>query len=123
MTILEKRWKRSAADNVITAFTVGGANRTAGSASRGCVGLNDARFDSVARHGSHRHCRVDGWLAEKVQTQLGILVVPIQQPAVDRVGLARSRLRTHRSPALPCIPKHPRRNEESHLGDEACLLI
>jgi hypothetical protein len=71
----------------------------------------------VARHGSHRHCCVDGWLAEKVQTQLGILVVPIKQRALDRVGLARRRLRTHRSLGLPCVPEHPRRDEESNSGN------
>ena len=66
----------------------------------------------MARHVSHRHRGVDGWLAEKVQTQLGILGVPVKQRAVDRVGLAGPRLRTHRPPALPCVYKHPRRIEE-----------
>ena len=66
----------------------------------------------MAGHGSHRRCSVDGWLAEKVQTQLGILVVFEQQRAMDCVGLARSRLRTHRPPALPGVSKYPRSIEE-----------
>ena len=69
----------------------------------------------MARYGSHRHCGVDGWLAEKVQTQLGILAVPVKQRALDRLGLARPRLRPHRPPTLPRIYKHPRRVEEHHL--------
>ena len=77
----------------------------------------------MAGHGSHRDCCVDGWLAEKVQTQLGLLVVSIEQRALDRVGLARSRLRTHPSPALPCISKHPRSIEESHCGSEDVVNV
>ena len=69
-------------------------------------------MDSVAGHGSHRDSGVDGWLAEKVQTQLGILVVPVEQRALDRVGLARQRVRPHRSPDRPCVSKHPRSVEE-----------
>ena len=76
----------------------------------------------MAGHGSHRYCRVDGWLAEKVQTQLGVLAVPIQQRTLDRVGLARSRLRTHRSSALPRVSKHPGSTEESQFGIKARLL-
>jgi len=68
----------------------------------------------MAGYGSHRHCCVDGGIAEKVQTQLGILVILVQQRAVDRVGLAGSRLRTYRSPALPCVSKHPGSIEECH---------
>ena len=43
----------------------------------------------MAGDGSDRHCCMDGWVAEKVQAQLGILAVPLEQRAVDRVGLAR----------------------------------
>jgi len=75
----------------------------------------------VARDGSHRHCCVDGGLAEKVQTQLGILVVPVEQRALDCVGLARRRLRTHRSSGLPRVSEHPRRDEKSNFGNRACL--
>ena len=76
----------------------------------------------MARHGRYSYCCVDGWLAEKVQTQLWILVIPVEQRALDRVGLARPRVRAHRSTGLPCVPEHPRRDEESHAGIELCLL-
>ena len=66
----------------------------------------------MARHGRHRRRCVDGWLAEKVQTQLGILAVPVKQFTVDRVGLAGSRVCVDRPPALPCLSEHPRRIEE-----------
>ena len=69
----------------------------------------------MARHGSHRRCIVDGWLAEKVQTQLGILAVPVEQRALGRVGMAGPRLRIDRSSTLPRVHKHPRRLEESNL--------
>ena len=66
---------------------------------------------------------MDGWLAEKVQTQLGILVVPVEQRVVDRVGLARPRLRPHRPPGLPRVPEHPRRDEEPQFGGESWLRL
>lgn len=72
----------------------------------------------MAGNGGHRYCRLDGWLAEKVQTQLGILAVFVEQRAVDRVGLAGSCVRTHRPPGLPCVSKHPRRIEESDQRTE-----
>ena len=63
---------------------------------------------------SHRHRGVDGWLAAKVQTQLGILAVPVEQRALDHLGLARPCVCFDRSAALPRVPEHPRRDEE-HL--------
>ena len=66
----------------------------------------------MARDGGYSYCGVDGCFAEKVQAQLGILAVPVEQRALDRVGLARPRLRAHRSPGLPCVSKRPRRDEE-----------
>ena len=76
----------------------------------------------MARHGSHRRCIVDGWLAEKVQTQLGILAVPVEQRALGRVGMAGPRLRIGRSSTLPRVHKHPRRLEESNLLTLASLV-
>ena len=76
----------------------------------------------MASHGRHRHCRLDGWLAAKVQTQLGILAVPVEQRPLDRLGLARQRLRPHPPPTLPRLPKHPRRPEEPHFRINSPLL-
>ena len=59
--------------------------------------------------------RVDGWFSEEVQAQLGILAVPVEQRAVDRLGCARSRVRAYLPPALPRVSKHPRRGEEPNL--------
>jgi hypothetical protein len=76
----------------------------------------------MAGHASHRHRRLDGWLAAKVQTQLGLLAIPLQQRSLDRMGLARPRLRPHHPPTLPRLPKHPRRPKEPYLRIEARLL-
>src|SRR6185369_3379177 len=75
----------------------------------------------MARDAGYRHCGVDGWLAEKVQTQLGILAVPLEQRALDRLGLGRSRLRADCAAALSCLSKHPRRLEESEPARKARL--
>ena len=79
-------------------------------------------FDAVAGDDSHRHCGLDGRLAEKVQTQLGILAVSVEQRAMDRVGLAGPCLRTHRAPGLSGLSKYPRSDEESYRGSEYCLV-
>lgn len=75
----------------------------------------------MAGHGSHGYWRVDGGLAKEVQTQLGILVVPPQQRALDSLGLARSCLRADRATALSRVYKHSRRIEESHFEHEERL--
>lgn len=75
----------------------------------------------MAGDGGHGHCGVDGWVAAKVQTQLGILVVSVQQRALDRVGLARPRLGVDRPPGRPCVSEHPRRDEE-HARREECFV-
>src|ERR1043166_3073419 len=115
-----KRWKWSAAESATTVFIRWKSHYRIRTARRHI--FSDARGAPVAGDGSHRYCSVDGGLADKVQTQLGLLVVPAEQRALDRVGLERSRLRPHRPPTLPRIPQHPRRVEESNLGREACLL-
>ena len=56
--------------------------------------------------------RLDGWFSEEVQAQLGILGFPLEQRALDRVGLARSCLRSDSTPGLPCVYEHPGRDEE-----------
>ena len=72
----------------------------------------------MAGDGGDGDRRMDGWLSEKVQAQLGILAVPVEQRAVDRLGRARSCVRTHLSPALSRVSQHPRRDEESQSGLE-----
>jgi hypothetical protein len=66
----------------------------------------------MARDGGDGRRRLDGGFSEKVQAQLGVLALPVEQRALDRVGLARSRLRAYFAPGLPCIFEHPRRDEE-----------
>ena len=70
----------------------------------------------MAGDGGYSYRRVDGWLTEKVQAQLGVLGVSAEQRAVDRLGFARSRLRAHLPPALPRVSQHSRRDEESQPG-------
>lgn len=43
----------------------------------------------MAGDGRHGHRGLDGWLAEKIQAQLGVLAFPVEQRAVDRLGLSR----------------------------------
>src|SRR5215207_1931270 len=66
----------------------------------------------MAGDGGDGDRRVDGRLSEKVQAQLGILAIPAEQRAVDRLGRARSRLRTHLPSALSRISEHSRRGKE-----------
>ena len=67
----------------------------------------------MARDAGDGHRRVDGWFSEKVQAQLGLLAVSLEQRAVDRLGRARSRVRAHLPAALSRVHKHPRRSKES----------
>ena len=78
--------------------------------------FSDARSNPVARNGSDRHCRVDGWVAEKVQTQLGLLAVSVEQRTVDLVGLARQRVCANRAATLSCIYKCQGSTEEHEPG-------
>ena len=71
----------------------------------------------MARDAGDGNRRVDGWFSEKVQAQLGILAVPVEQRTVDRLGYSRSRVRAHLPTALPRVSEHPRRDEEP----ERCL--
>lgn len=66
----------------------------------------------MAGDGSHGHRCVDGGLAEKVQAQLGILAIPVEQRAVDRVGLPRSGVCAHLPAGLPRLYEHSRRYKE-----------
>lgn len=66
----------------------------------------------MARDGGHGHRRMDGCLSEKVQAQLGVLAVPLEQRDVDRLGRARSCLRAYLPTALPRVSEHPWRHEE-----------
>ena len=66
----------------------------------------------MAGNGSHGRRSLDGGLAEKVQAQLGILDLPAEQRAVDRLGSPRRRVCPHLPPGLPRLYEHPRRAQE-----------
>src|SRR5215210_2930993 len=74
------------------------------------------RCDSMAGDVSDGPRRVDGWLSEKVQAQLGILALPFKQCAVHCMGRARSCLCAHLPPALPCLSEYQGSNEEPPSG-------
>ena len=59
-----------------------------------------------------RHRRVDGWFSEEVQAQLGILAIPAEQRAVDRVGCARPCLCANLPTALSCLSEYPGSDKE-----------
>lgn len=66
----------------------------------------------MAGDGGDSHRRLDGRFAEEVQAELGILAVPFEQRAMDRMGLARQSLCPHHASGLSRVYEHPRRDEE-----------
>ena len=55
---------------------------------------------------------LDGGVAKEVQTELGILAVPLEQFALDYLGSARSRVRSYRFADLSCFLEYQGNPEE-----------
>jgi len=67
----------------------------------------------MAGNGGDGHRRRFCWLSAHIQAQLGVLAVSVEQSALDRMGPARSRLRSYISTNLSCRHEHPRGPQES----------
>ena len=57
--------------------------------------------------------RLDGGFSKEIQTQLGILALPLEQRSMDYLGCPRSRVRVNLVATVPCLSEHQRRAEES----------
>src|SRR5262245_20557973 len=77
---------------------------------------------AMARNGRNGRGRLDGRFAKKVQAQLGILVVPAQQHALDRLGRRRPRLRVDRLAVRAGGFEHSRSDEKSDLKGYAPMI-
>lgn len=67
------------------------------------------RLDSMAGDGYHSHRGVDDRIAEEVQAELGLLVVPLEQRSLDNLGSRRRRLCADCSSGRVGRTKHPGR--------------
>lgn len=63
----------------------------------------------MAGNAGHRGGGMDGRLPKEVQAQLGLLVISIEQCAVDRLGLARPGLCPDRFTGVPRGAEYPGR--------------
>ena len=66
----------------------------------------------MAGNAGHGGGGLDGRLTKEVQAQLGLLVISIEQCAVDRLGLARRGLCPDRFTGVPGDLEHQGRHEE-----------
>ena len=77
----------------------------------------------MARDVGNRDRGMVGCIPEKVQKELGILVIPVKQYSLDCLGLARRSLCTHPATSLSSSAEHQRRNQESHGVRQAFLSV
>ena len=63
----------------------------------------------MAGNAGHGGGGVDGSLTKEVQAQLGLLVISIEQCAVDRLGLARRGICPDRFTSVPRVAEYPGR--------------
>ena len=61
----------------------------------------------------YRRCRVDGCVAKKAEAELGILVVPFEQCALDCLGCGRPGMGAHRFAACAGGNEYSRGRKES----------
>ena len=66
----------------------------------------------MARNGSDCSRGVVCGIAEKVQKELGLLAISLEQRAVDCVGTVRPRVRADLAANLSCFSKHQRRGQK-----------
>lgn len=73
----------------------------------------DKRY-SVAGDVGNGYRGLVGCFSEKVQKELGVLVIPREQCALDCVGHPRSRICTDLFAIMPGLFEHPGNAKESH---------
>ena len=70
----------------------------------------------MAGHAGHGGGGVDGRFPKEVQAQLGLLVISIEQCAVDRLGMARQGLCPDRFTGVPRGAEHQGREKKRTGG-------